>query len=64
MQSASYYREQAAKALQLSGMAHQEELRELLWRLAEDYADIAEDLENGAIEIRHVDLLPQRRRQR
>ena len=27
-------------------------------RMAQDYEDLAEDLENGAIEIRHPELLP------
>jgi hypothetical protein len=27
--------------------------------MAQDYEDLAEDLENGAIEIRHPELLPQ-----
>jgi hypothetical protein len=30
--------------------------------MARDYKDIAEDLESGAIEIRHPDLMPQSRR--
>jgi hypothetical protein len=29
---------------------------------AQDYDDIAEDLENGAVEIRHPEMLPQRDR--
>jgi hypothetical protein len=29
--------------------------------MARDYSEIAEDLERGAIEIRHPELLPQRR---
>jgi hypothetical protein len=34
---------------------------EVLHRVAQDYDDIAEDLEGGAIEIRHPELMPQRR---
>jgi hypothetical protein len=34
----------------------------LLLRMAQDYEDLAEDLENGAIEIRHPELLPQHNR--
>jgi hypothetical protein len=30
--------------------------------MAQDYEDLAEDLENGAIEIRHPELLPQHNR--
>jgi hypothetical protein len=29
--------------------------------MARDYDDIAEDLERGVIEIRHPELMPQRR---
>jgi hypothetical protein len=32
----------------------------MLIRMAEDYEDIAVDLETGAVEIRHPDLMPQR----
>jgi hypothetical protein len=32
-----------------------------LLKLAQDLSDIAEDLENGAIEIRHPERTPQRR---
>jgi len=30
-----------------------------LRKMAQDYRDIAQDLENGAIEIRHPELMPQ-----
>jgi hypothetical protein len=30
--------------------------------VAHDYDELAEDLENGAVEIRHPELLPQRNR--
>jgi hypothetical protein len=39
----------------------QADLLEVLHRVAQDYDDIAEDLEGGAIEIRHPELMPQRR---
>jgi hypothetical protein len=64
MQSADYYRDQAARARQLRDLAHQDDLRKTLDRLAEDFDDIAEDLETGAIEIRHPELLPQNKRSR
>jgi hypothetical protein len=35
-----------------------------LMQMAQDYRDIAEDLENGAIEIRHPERMPQRQQQR
>jgi hypothetical protein len=28
--------------------------------VAQDYDDIAEDLENGAVDIKHPEMLPQR----
>jgi hypothetical protein len=64
MHSAKYYREQAAHARELSGKVHQDELREKFERVAEDYDDIAEDLETGAVEIRHPELLPQLKHER
>lgn len=33
----------------------------MLDRAAQDYDEIAEDLEAGAIEMRHPELMPQRR---
>jgi hypothetical protein len=41
---------------------YQPDLLEVLHRVAHDYDDIAEDLEGGAIEVRHPELMPQRRR--
>jgi hypothetical protein len=64
MLTAEYYRKQAAHLRKLRGAVLQEDLRKTLERLAEDYDDIAEDLETGAIEIRHPELLPQRKRDR
>ncbi len=43
-------------------MAHQPELSETLRRVAQDFDDVAYDLESGAVEIRHPELLPQRHR--
>ena len=62
MQDASYYREQAQRVRRLAGVPSDRETQETLLRMAQDYADIAEDLENGAIEIRHPELMPQSRR--
>jgi hypothetical protein len=60
MQDAEYYREQAARARRLARGARRD-IEEMLSRVAEDYDDLAEDLENGAIEIRHPELMPQNR---
>jgi hypothetical protein len=32
-----------------------------LLKMAQDYRDMAEDLDNGAIEIRHAERMPQRK---
>ncbi len=43
-------------------MVHQPELCETLRRVAQDFDDVAYDLETGAVEIRHPEMLPQRHR--
>jgi hypothetical protein len=64
MHNHQYYRGQAARARRLSALSYQRELVDLLARVAEDYDDIADDLENGAITIRHPELMPQSKRDR
>ena len=59
---ARYYREQARLARRLAGMVHQTDLRKTLDGLARDLDEIAEDLETGAVEVRHPELMPQRAR--
>ncbi|HZU89235.1 MAG TPA: hypothetical protein VE993_08260 [Stellaceae bacterium] len=59
MRDAAYYRECAAHARRLAETMYQGEVRKVLCTMAQDYDEIAEDLENGAIEIRHPDLMPQ-----
>lgn len=61
MYTARYYREQAQHARLLAEMVHQPDVRDTLSRAAQDFEDIAQDLETGAVEIRHPELLPQRR---
>ena len=61
MQEARYYRDQAEHMRGLSRRVTGEAY-ETLKRIAQDFDDIAVDLESGAIEIRHSDLMPQRRR--
>ena len=60
MQNAHYYREQAERARRLARAQTHRETRSILERVARDYDDLAEDLEIGAVEIRHPELLPQR----
>jgi hypothetical protein len=61
MHPASYYRDRAEHARRVASRVHQPEILEILGQMARDYDDIAEDLERGAIEIRHPELMPQRR---
>jgi hypothetical protein len=63
MKDTAYYRERAAQARRLAAVMHQRDVCETLREIARDYEDIAEDLESGAVEIRHPELMPQRRRQ-
>ena len=64
MHDAAYYRAQAERARRLATLPTNRETHEALKRMAQDYSDIAEDLELGAIEIRHPELMPQLRRPR
>ena len=60
MHSPEHYRQQALRARHIADLAHQPEIQEMLRTAAHDYEDIAEDIESGAIEVRHPELLPQR----
>ena len=57
-----YYRKQAQHARWLADMVHQPDLRDMLHKTARDFEDIADDLETGAVEVRHPDLLRPRSR--
>jgi hypothetical protein len=57
MDRASHYREQADHARQLAEATWQEDLEEMLRRVARDFDEIAEDLEAGTTELRHPELL-------
>ena len=59
MQTARYYLEQAEKAQRLASLVTDKAASAELRKMAEDYRDIVEDLEKGAIEIRHPELMPQ-----
>ena len=60
MHPPSYYREQAEHARRLASLAHQPEMMAMLQRMAEEFEDIAYDLETGAVDVGHPELLPQR----
>ena len=61
MQDPSYYRSQAARARRLAQSQTNRDVQSLLERVAHDYEELAVDLEKGAVEIRHPEMLPQRR---
>ena len=60
MEDAAYYRAQAERARRLARGQRTDVARDLR-QIASDYDDIAVDLESGAVEIRHPDLMPQNR---
>jgi hypothetical protein len=64
MHDATYYREQASRARRLARHLHQRDESALLSQMATDYDELAEDLEAGAVEIRHRNLMPQLRGKR
>jgi len=57
MHKPSYYREQSERAYRLARSQARRDVREHLESMARDYAELAEDLESGAVEIRHRELL-------
>ena len=57
----SYYWRQAERARRLAMEPTDRETKERFRQLAQEYVDIAEDLERGADEIRHPKLRQQRR---
>ena len=61
MDNAKDYRSQAQVARRLADEILNAEAAASLLKLAQDFSDIAEDLENGAIEIRHPERLPHRK---
>jgi hypothetical protein len=61
MHTMTYYREQAEKAERLASLVTDDAMAAELRKMAEDYRDIAEDIEKGAIEIRHPELMPQKK---
>ena len=59
MREISYYRKQAERAKRLADGTIDQELSEALASAARDFADIADDLERGAVEVRHPELVTQ-----
>jgi hypothetical protein len=62
MHPPSYYREQAERARRMARLMHQPDIPETLLRMPQDFEDTAYDLETGAVDVRHPELLPQRSR--
>ena len=58
MDRASHYRHEADLARRLAEVTWQPDLEDILRRLAQDFDEIAEDIESGATEVRHPELLP------
>ena len=64
MHEARYYQEQAERAKRWSKHVSENELADALARMAQDFDDIASDLLDGAVKVRHPELLRQRTRER
>ncbi len=63
MMEPGYYREQASRARRFARSINHPEVGRQLDDMAQDYAEIAADLEFGAVGIRHRELLsPKQRR--
>ena len=58
MDRASHYHHEADHARRLAEATWQPDLEDMLRRLARDFDETAEDIEAGATEMRHPELLP------
>lgn len=58
MHWALFYREQAERARRLAQAQTQDDTKSLLNRVAQEFDELAEDLENGVVETRHPEILP------
>ena len=58
MRSPSYYRDQAERAQRLARSVtdRDDSVKAILSQVAQEYEELAEDLEGGAVEIRHSEL--------
>jgi hypothetical protein len=63
MRSPSYYRDQAERAQRLArSVTDRDGVKAILSQVAQEYEELAEDLEGGAVEIRHPELTLETRR--
>jgi len=60
MSDALHYRRQAERARQQAEATLRPELQRQFAKMARDFDEIAQDSENGVVEIRHLELLAQR----
>ena len=58
LRDAGYFRRRAEQAIQLSLVMWQPGIRKTLLDLARDYEVLAQDVEHGAVAVRHLELLP------
>jgi hypothetical protein len=57
MRSSSYYRGQAERAQRLArSVTDRDGVKAILSQVAQEYEELAEDLEGGAVELRHPEL--------
>ena len=59
MMDADYYREKAEQARRLAGGIYNREIAQELRDMARDYDENADDLDAGAVEVPHPELMPQ-----
>jgi hypothetical protein len=57
MHREAYYREIAARVRRVAEHAYQQEVIDVLVRLAQDYDEVADDLRDGAVNVRHTELM-------
>jgi hypothetical protein len=62
MEDAAYFRRRADQTRGLSRRMLQPGIRKTLLDLARDYDELADDLANYAIDVRHPELMPRRER--
>jgi hypothetical protein len=60
LKDAAYFRRQARRTTALSELILQPDVRKTLLSLAREYEELADDLDQGPIRLRHPELLPQR----
>ena len=56
MQQPGYYREQAGRARRLAGGVSDRQVGRQLQDMAQDYEELADEIETGVVEVRRPDL--------